>query len=225
MLQGLFKKEDKIYPNDYLSLQDSKQSLTKDGKYDLRHFSKHEEHIISLVIHDSLKKYSENYIALGFANEFCQIIYKPRYILNEILIMLFKDSSDPYERFAVAWAYNTKGARFRKLSIEYFESTLDIIDKKIIDRFVSIGLFQTYLALAKMYESEHRYEEALKFNKKASSFVPRKGRFYYNQKDKELKEKIANPPTKRNRKVKEEDLLFDEDTKFAALYFIDKLGL
>lgn len=105
------------YMSDMEWYQDSEQSIVTDGRYDLKRFSKHEADTVYHVINVIREKYPKELRSMGFANESYPIKYKPRYVLWEILVQLYENSSEPIDMFACALAYEAKGALFREKAL------------------------------------------------------------------------------------------------------------
>ena len=198
--------------------------LTADGRYDLTVFSQGEAQEVIDTVNHAKESYFENEFALGLYNESYGKVYKPRYVLFEIIIQLYKNSLYPDEQLAVALAYATQGAASRLKAIEYFEKCIKRVIFADFSKFCSVSALSVYSTFAKIYESEHLYEQALKYNNLAcSSFganIP-----YFVTKSKELKAKIQNPPQKRAYTPSAKSLEFSKNTTNAAIYFIELCGL
>ena len=148
--------------------QDSSQSIVKDGRYDPDQLSPHEEAVIRSVLKNAWSgKYPERFQGLGLANESYSILYKPRYILHEIIVQKYAGSDNPFDMLAVAAAYRTKGASGRGEAIRYYEKWLDSSTKKQREEAAKY-LFDARepflsLQMAKLYNDENRLDEALKY--------------------------------------------------------------
>lgn len=208
-----------VFPN-RIDTQDSSQSITTaDGTYDFENFSENEASTILDVLKTVKEKYPPMYRAIGLVNESSQILYKPRYVLFQIVVQLYKNSSTTFDNLAVALAYETKGASFRKSALEHFEIVKNEICDSILNRFFVLLPYSFFLKISYLYEKEHRYEEALELTEKAVpysdfEFNPLTSRIAM------LNEKIKNPPKKRNRKVSEREIVLEEKIENAATYFI-----
>ena len=89
--------EPTIYIPDMNWEQDTNASITKDGIYDLKNFSKHESDTVKHYYDYVLNHYPIEYQAMGLANEGYGIKYKPRYIIHEIIIQKYQYSEKPYD--------------------------------------------------------------------------------------------------------------------------------
>ena len=160
----IFKKF--IHPQTVI--QNSSESITKNGLYDMSKFSKDElDTVISVLCVAYSDKYTEDIRSLGLINEIAPITYKPRYILLEILIKLFDTSKHPYDLLAVAEAYRLKGAAYRAQALDRYEkylSTSSVIQRQNVNKMFSIfsNLF-LYNNLSETYEKEHNLYRALKY--------------------------------------------------------------
>lgn len=205
------------YPNIYH--QDTNKSVVDaNHRYDLRRFSKHEADIIRSVLQTVDKKYPKPFRSLGLANETCPIKYKARYVLFDIIILQYENSNNPIDRIAVAFAYESKGAFFRKQAISYFEDAMNDLDVSILSKFSSYAPMISYLKFAELYEKEHDYRNAITCAKKARNS---KGanKAYCTELIEKLEKKLKSPP--RTRKSKKPDYYddFERDVRKAAIAF------
>ena len=209
------------YPECYT--QDRNESVVaENGKYDLTRFSAHEVKTIREVLSVSQSKYPERYRALGLANESYVIVYKPRYILFEILVSLYKNSENPLDMIAVSFAYSQKGAMFRKEAIEFFEKSNKFVGFKTLDKFSSLSSASFYLKVAELYEQENENELAIYWLKKSLLRGGLNAEY--------LKSKIESienkpPRMKRKRSPSESSIEFEKKVHLAASYFIRKDNL
>lgn len=140
--------------------QDPLQSVTTDDKkYDMTRFSKHEEWVINSVLSAAERKYKGNYAAIGLANECYPIMYKPRYVLFEVLIQRYSKSNIPLDKIAVAFANWSKGARYFGEAAKLFEDAKNNVDWKKVHEFSSFGSF--FSSFSEMYEKMHEYNKAI----------------------------------------------------------------
>lgn len=208
-----------IFPEKEI-FQDSNQSITtEDGTYDFENFSEHEKAVIIETIKTVLRKYPPIFRAIGLVNESYQIIYKPRYILFEIVVALFSDSNDAMDNLAVAIAYETKGAHFRSEALKHFEYALNNLDSKLLDRFFVTMPYNLYIKFSRLYEKEHDFSKALQLTLKAqqhSDFGPE----VLSDRIVMLQGKLDTPPKQRKRKITERDLKLEEKIQAAAKWFI-----
>jgi len=198
--------------------QDKDKSILDGNMYDLTRFSEHESETILSVFENVEKKYPPAHRAMGLVNESYPVIYKPRYVLFETAVIRHKDSKDPLDRMAVALAYEEKGAFFRKKAIEYFESSSFVLDGEDIKLFHSYPPFVIFVKFSKVYESEHLYEKAAFCMYRAAALYP-KNAAHFSSEGKRIREKMKNPPKKRNIKMKDDRLLFERRTEVAAVHF------
>ena len=208
------------YHCDFTWEQDSSQSIvTQDGLYDLKHFSQHEADTIKHVFNVAKNTYPSKYQAIGLANESYQIKYKARYVLFETIILLYGDSEKATDKFAVALAYETKGAFFRKQAIDYFENSEKYITPEFMSNFISYSPLHVYTMFASLYEREHDYEKAIHYTKLAKKYgTPNNS--YYDVHINELYEKQARKPKRRKAKMPESQIQFEKDVVEAAKYFL-----
>ena len=97
---------------------------------------------------------------MGFANGSYSVIYKPRYVLWEMLVQLYKDSTNPIDKFACALAYEAKGALYRENALQKFEESIDYITPEFMQQFISYTPLCVYMKFSRLYESNHEYEKA-----------------------------------------------------------------
>lgn len=213
------------YISDIEWYQDSNQSIvTEDGRYDLKNFSKHESDTIYHVIDVVKEKYPFELRSMGFANESYQIIYKPRYVLWEILVQLYKDSNNPIDKFACALAYETKGALFRKDALKKFEESIDYITPLFMQQFISYMPLNVYMKFSRLYESNHEYEKAILYTELGRKYGENDNP-NFDKRINELKEKIKRNPKKRKYNPSQKTLEFEKDIVNAAKYFIKETNL
>lgn len=141
---------------------------TADGRYDMTQFSNHETTVVKTVLKNAWSgKYPNRARGIGLANEASPILYKPRYVLYEIIIQKYAASDNPLDVFAVATAYKTKGASGRKDAIRFYEKWL-VSSSSAQRREATMYLFDARepffsYNLAELYQGENRLEEALKY--------------------------------------------------------------
>ena len=193
--------------------------IDENGRYDLKRFSKQEYNIVKSVLSLVDKKYPAALKSMGLASEAYQTAYKARYVLFDIVIVRHEKSLSPIDQLAVALAYESKGAFFRKQAISYFESAIQHIDMSKINRFNSYPPMSIYLKFSEMYEKEHDYPKAIFFMKKAMASRGA-SKEYCTEQLKKLEKKLKNPP--RTRKSKKPDYYdeFEQDVRRAAIAFL-----
>ena len=146
-----------VFPTSIYTQNSSQSITTDDGTYDFERFSENEASTIFDVLKTVQNKYPYIQRAIGLANESSQILYKPRYVLFEIIIQLYKDSSDKYDNLAVALAYETKGSKFRVSAIKHFETVEKDICDSILNGFFVLSPYSFFLKFSYLYEKEHQY--------------------------------------------------------------------
>lgn len=199
--------------------QDSSQSITINGIYDFTSFSQHEIDTIKHVLSTVKCKYPKEYQALGLANEAYVIKYKPRYILYEIIILKYKESSSFIDKFAVSLAYESKGAFFRQQSIRFFEESECHISSSLLKDFISYMPLRTYTIFSEIYEKEHDYDNAIYYAKIAQKYRNIESSFS-KEKIKELYKKKENPPKRRKTKMTPDRIKLESEINSAAKLFL-----
>lgn len=208
-----------LYYPEYYDQDASQSVIDQNHKYDMDNFSKHEATIIRDVLYTTQKKYPKEFWAPGLVNESYPIKYKPRYILFEAAILLYKDSKLPIEQISVAFAYSQKGAYYRKEALKFYEKSINDVPFYTLDKFASISSYAMYLTLSTLYEKEHEYEKAVVWMKKAKKRAGAHTTFY-DQKIEELSKKEAPKPKKR-KMPSDENLIFEEKVTSVAQYCIE----
>ena len=153
--------------------QDSSRSLrTADGEYDFEHFSDHEIEVIVSVIRTAKScKYASELKGIGLANEAYSIVYKPHYILDEIIIQKYKDSDSPFDLLAVGEAYNNQGARAYREALEYLlrydrEATQE--QKDTAQEYLMVAREPSFsIQIALLYEKVGDFQNALAYAMRA----------------------------------------------------------
>lgn len=199
--------------------QDSDQSITSDGIYDLENFSKHESDTIKHICSYVDNHYPKQYLAMGLANEGCALKYKPRYIINEIVVQKYQHSESQYDKFAVANAYVTKGTYFTEKALWYFENCINYITPEIMEDFISFSPLRTYGVIAQLYEHEHEYEKAIYYIRLQKNYGS-ENNAYFNSKIKDLENKNRNFVPKRNIKISKRGMEFEEKLEKATKLFL-----
>lgn len=213
---AMFKYKKEYIPQHYN--QDSSQSITENGRYDFKRYSKHELEVITLCDHIASTKYPRKLRAMGLVNEAQTTVYKPRYVLFELVILRYASSNSPLDQLAVAIAYQSKGAAYRRSAIEYFEKSIQRVPKRFLNIFVSWTNLSLYSAFSEVYEKEHLYKEAIEYAKKAAEYSTQ-GNPYFVDRIETLRKKLNNPPKRRMRKQSETDLQLDQNLRKAAEWF------
>lgn len=163
--------------------QNTNESITKNGLYDLSTFSKHEiDTIVSVMRVAYSDKYPVAVRSLGLLNEANPITYKPRYVLLELIVKLFDSSKRPYDLLAVAEAYRLKGVAYRVQALEKYErylSKANIMQKRYVKKtFVVFSDLFLYNNLSDLYEKEHNLYRALKYAELAENYNTDKLPYY-----------------------------------------------
>lgn len=199
--------------------QDTKKSvIDSDKRYDLKRFSSHEADIIYRVLRTADTKYHPLLKSLGLVNESVSIKYKPRYVLFDIVILKYEKSQNMVDRLAVALAYETKGAFFRKQAISYFEDSIKHVGKDVLDLFNACSAASVYTKLGDIYEKEHEYKKAMSCFKKART-LKGASEEYLSERISKLEKKLENPPKGRKQKKPDYYDAFEADVRNAAIAF------
>lgn len=207
----------RVFPEQYE--QKSEESVVKeDHTYDFTRFSRHEAETIQSVLRTVNFKYIPEFTSFGLVNEAYPVIYKSRYVLFDIVIIRYENSNKPIDRLAVALAYESKGAFFRKQAIEYFESSIGKVKKSVLKQFVSYSPSAIYLKFAKVYEREREYEKAIDCFREAMKGKGVNVSYCISQID-EIRKKIEKPPRKRTTKMSERQKKLENDIRSAAISF------
>lgn len=208
------------YPDSY-SQDSAKSIIAPNNRYDLTKFSAHEESIIEQAINNVKRKYPERYHSIGLANESYVIVYKPRYVLFEIIVTKYRESKNPIDLVAVSFAYESKGAFYRKDAIRYYEAAKDRILYKELNKFASVSAFSYLSKIAGAYEKEHEYEKAIECLKVL--IKSKQGNSaYFKDKIKSLQEKQTENKQKRKSIMSDSQALFEEQVHIAAEKYIGK---
>lgn len=222
-LLGLLKGgtlNENYYPDQYQ--QDPSQNIVgPDNKYDLTRFSRQEDSVIRAAIDRANRKYPDRYRGIGLVNETYGIVYKPRYVLLRIAEIKYKDSNNPLDILAVAFAFGEGGTSHREEAIKLFEESYRKIDKRELLKFDSFSpLLLT--KFADWYEKEHQYTQAIAL---LEELIPYKvgNQDFFKEKIQKLKGKQENRKPLRRRKIPEDQILFEQKVTEAALYYLQFL--
>lgn len=212
------------YPEEYKQ-DPTKSIIGLDNKYDLTRFSQHEAEIVRRVLLVTKDKYPPEYQSLGLVNESYVITYKPRYVLFEIAVIKYRDSSNAYDKFAAAFAFANKGAEYRLAALEEFEESIGNVSISVLDKFSSFSFESTCVLFSKLYEQEWKFDNAVYWLKMAS----RRGTLnagFLNERIKEVQTRKENADQtgkkKRNRKISLENEQFERDVHNAAKMFLQE---
>lgn len=218
------KSNRKTYiPNSYS--QDSEKSIVdENGRYDFCQFSTHESSVIKNVLKTAYKKYPEEIRSVGLANESSSIRYKARDVLFDMVIVLYAYSDSIIDQFAVAMAYETKGAYFRKDALSYFEKVCDKITPDFMSQFLYYSPLSVYSKFSKLYEDEHDYEKAIELTKLAWKYGDPNNQSF-NNRISLLEAKLSDPPKKRNTKMSQARIQLENNIRQASNNFISELNL
>lgn len=151
--------------------QNSKNSIvSSDGRYDFDTLSPEEFDVIQQVIENS-RRSCYAYHSLGLLNETYPIVYKPRYILLEVIVQMYSKSNHPVDTLAVAEAYRFKGAMFREAALECYEFYLKHLPiwtkRKVCSIYTDANEPFLSYHIAELYQSVSRLDDALKFARQA----------------------------------------------------------
>lgn len=154
---------DYIHP-EYIEQHSDDSIINAAGLYDMQNISLSERAVVLQVLANVKRKYPKKYRTIGLYNESYPVLYKPRYLLFEILIQKYEKSEHTIEQFAVALAYTTKGANGRAKAIEHLELAMPkITDKDLqhISRYIL--LWAAFNDFSVLYEKEGYYDLALTY--------------------------------------------------------------
>lgn len=143
-----------------------------DGMYNFTCITGEENETIVSVIKEAIAfPQKQQGIALAFFSE--SVVYKPRYIVNQIIVEFTKDSDNPLDIAAAFISFSRGGSNHRKNAIEMFE----LIPKHISfplspfnNNFSMYSWSRLYLIAAEIYEKEHLFEKALQAIDKSCEF-------------------------------------------------------
>lgn len=208
------------YSPDAYNQDTTKSVVDENGRYDLKRFSKQECDIIKSVLSSVEKKYPREFRAMGLANEAYPIVYKARYVLFDIIIVRYENSPNALDKLAVALAYESKGAYFRKEAISYFEASIKELDKDMLNKFLSYMSASLFMKFSELYEKEHDYKKAIYYAKKSRAS---KGasKEYCTERISALEKKLENPPRVVKRKKPDYYDSFERDVRRASIAFIN----
>lgn len=207
------------YSPDAYNQDTTKSVVDENGRYDLKRFSKQECDIIKSVLSSVEKKYPREFRAMGLANEAYPIVYKARYVLFDIIIVKYENSPNALDKLAVALAYESKGAYFRKEAISYFEASIKEIDKATLNKFLSYIPMSLYMKFSELYEKEHDYKKAISYAKKAMSSRGASKEFCM-ERISSLEKKLEKPTRTTKRKKPDYYQSFEGDIRRAAIAFV-----
>lgn len=153
---------------DYVE-QDSRDSIVDtNGLYDMGRLSSEEKYVVTQVLSNAERKYPEKYKSLGLYNEGRPIMYKPRYLIFQVLISKYEKSTNAIDQFAVALAYTTKGSYGRQKAIEHLERAMsDMPPEELEEMDKYTLLWKAFNDFSDIYEREGEYELALLYAKTA----------------------------------------------------------
>lgn len=214
-------KRPTYYPEYNIQQNVNQSIISEKHRYDMTRFSPHETSVIVAILNAVKEKYPCRYRSMGFANESYPIVYKPRYVLHEIVVQLYGQSRRPVDRFAVALAYATKSARFRPTAIQYFEAAIPFIRPSFMSQFWMYQPLHVYTTFSKLYEGEHEYAKAIHYTELAWRYGEADNPYFPRRVD-ELHAKLENPPKHRPRKPTEDQMEFEREIVQAAQHFIQK---
>ena len=137
--------------------------ITEGGYYDFTMLTNDERNYILEKLNEAENKYSGDYSAIGLCFVSISTVYKPGYIMPQIVILKYGNSEKPLDLLAVAIAYSKKGARYRKKAIEYFEKYYENPIPAALPNSEYPLFDERYLALnlSDLYEKEYEFEKAV----------------------------------------------------------------
>ena len=220
-LFGFLKKEslkETYYPEQYPQ-DPSKRIIGPDNKYDLTRFSRQEDSVIKAAIESTNRKYPDKYRGIGLVNETYGIVYKPRYVLLRIAEIKYTDSNNPLDILAAAFAFGEDGAAHREKAISLFEQSYEKVDKTELLKFDFLFPILFLTKFAGWYEQEHKYNQAIALLKELLMYKVG-NQNHFKEKIQELKEKQKNWKPLRRRKIKEDQVLFEQGVTNAAQHYL-----
>ena len=157
------KNKSPYYPT-YISQNSNDSIVSENGIYDFKKISHQEEQVIFSVLNTVKRNFSPDYYSIGLVLESYGIVYKPRYILFELIVQKYKQSSEPIDRFAVGIAYSNKGAVYRKSAIEYIENSINDIPSDCFSLISNVyPLWGLYNLMSELCEKELLFEKAIEY--------------------------------------------------------------
>lgn len=142
-----------------------------DGMYNFTCITAEENKTIISVIKEAIAFPSEQQgIALAFFSE--SITYKPRYIINQIIVDFTNNSDNPLDVVAAFISFSRGGSSRRKSAIEKFEQIPKHIKFPLLP-YNNNAIYtwkRLYLTVAEIYEKEYQFEKALLSIEKCREF-------------------------------------------------------
>lgn len=132
-----------------------------DGSYNFTCVASEENDVVLSLI-EQANNYPPNQrnIALTFFSE--DTTYKPRYIVNQIIIEYAKLTGEPLDKIAEYIAYSRKSSAYRGKAISTFEQLdKNISFPKTTSGYPMYSWGRLYLIAAELYEKEYQFEKAL----------------------------------------------------------------
>lgn len=147
-----------VKPDEYATL------THPDGGYNFTCITEEEnDAILSMLKTAQSYPESQRGISLAFNSE--SVIYKPRYIINQIIVEYSENSVFPLDKLAKFIGYFRKSSQFRPDAIKAFESYIPNYSQANIPLAPSgnpmYSLSWLYLTVAELYEKEGLFEKAL----------------------------------------------------------------
>lgn len=212
--------EEKIDYSGISIIASGPDQIVTGGYYDFARFSLQEATRIKNVLDSVKRNYPPEYYTVGLAENSFGVLYKPRSVLNAIVTRLYHDSTIPLDCLSTALAYSTRGAAFRKQSIEHFERAYPYMDSHLLGLFRIISPETIYFTFAKQYEKEHEYQTAFTLLTFGCMYLEPEDKENLNGWFGELSKKIANPPRRRRWSPPEDQVQREKQVEKAAEYFI-----
>lgn len=121
------------------------------------------EEIVSILDKADKLPPDQQGVALAFYSE--STIYKPHYIIDQIIIEFVNGSTYPLDRLAEFIAYSRKGSAFRQNAINSFEEyekvKINVEMPSVNSCITAYSSARLYLMAAEIYEKEYQFEKAL----------------------------------------------------------------
>lgn len=142
-----------------------------DGKYDFTCITEKENNTILGILNNVIEKFQEDEYGIGLAFESESVVYKPKYIIEQIIIEYANHSDNSLDYLAKGIALSRKGAEFRSQAIQAFEDYLPLSEHKEIPTINEKPIYRKraiYYLMADLYEKENQLEKSLQYFEKCA---------------------------------------------------------
>ena len=134
------------------------------GEYNFKCITEEENQEIIAILKATIDEFQEPYIGIGLAFKSEAAVYKPRYILNQIIIEYCSNSYNKFDILAKAIAFSRKSAKYRSLALSEFEkyfSSHEIAEMPQKNGLPIYSEYRLFCVMAELYEKEYQFESAL----------------------------------------------------------------